>query len=234
MKYIYFLVILLSINAFGQERKNLKLRIMIDELSVFPLKVLNTTTEETVTTDSAGFFSMKVKANDELVLVENDYYQLKYTLKHADLVHNIVRVYPESKNTVLKEVEVKTITTNSLGIDNKTIMTNYINPNPNLNMDLLAIFSWITGKTKKEKQRKNEIVLRKSYEQNPYVAQLPRTVITDYLKIPDSLVHKFYYYMNDDYLIDQYIKQGDDAKCKMHLLYKSFDFLQQEKDETEE
>lgn len=233
MKYICFLVILLSINAFGQERKNLKLRIMIDELSVFPLKVLNTTTEETVTTDSAGFFSMKVKANDELVLVENDYYQLKYTLKHADLVHNIVRVYPESKNTVLKEVEVKTITTNSLGIDNKTIMTNYINPNPNLNMDFKAIFLWLISKMQK-KRNPNEIVLRKSYEQNPYVAQLPRTVITDYLKIPDSLVNKFYYYMNDDYLIDQYIKQGDEAKWKMHLLDKSFEFLQQEKEEAEE
>nr|WP_298004480.1 hypothetical protein [uncultured Flavobacterium sp.] len=64
--------------------------------------------------------------------------------------------------------------------------------------------------------------------QNPYVAALPKTVMTDYLKIPDSLVEKFYYFMNDDYLIDQYIKSGDEPKWRMHLLDKSFQFLEQE------
>ena len=52
--------------------------------------------------------------------------------------------------------------------------------------------------------------------------------MTDYLKIPDSLVEKFYYFMNDDYLIDQYIKNGDEAQWKFHLLDKSFEFLEQE------
>ncbi len=88
------------------------------------------------------------------------------------------------------------------------------------------MFLWLLGKMKKNKGE--EFVLRRPTEMNPYVAGLPRSVMTDYLKIPDELVEKFYYFLNDDYVIDQYIKSGDEAKWRMHLLDKSFEFLEQE------
>src|SRR5690554_7237338 len=96
-------------------------------------------------------------------------------------------------------------------------MANTYNPNPN--MDLKAMFLWLISKMKRK--QKLEIVLRKPHEKNPYVASLPRSIITDYLKIPDNQVEAFYYFMNDDYLIDTYIQQQDEAQWKMHLLEKS-------------
>lgn len=230
MKYLYFLIIMLSINGLAQERNTYKLRIMGDDFQAFPLKVVNTTTDETVVTDAAGFFSMSLKANDELVLVENDFYQLQYQMKQADFIHNIVRIYPESKMTMLKEVEIQTVSAKSLGIDAETIIKN--TPSMNMNMDFMAMISWLVKKIKK-KSSDSGIKLRDRNEVNPYVAGLPREVITDYLKIPDELVDKFYYFLNDDYLIDEYIKQNDEAKWKIYLLEKSFEFLEQEKNASE-
>ena len=225
MKYSYVLVFLVPICSFAQQRNEYKARLMGTETEAFPLKVINKTTSETVTTDVAGYFDMQLQANDELVLQENDYYQLDYLVKPTDLQNNIVRIYPEPLTTVLREVEVETISAKSLGIDSEQIIAN--SPNFNPNMDFMAIFRWLFGKKKKRKTYE-EITLRKLQEKNPYVANLPKEVMTDYLKIPDSLVESFYYFMNDDYEVDEYIKQGDEAKWRMHLLDKSFQFLERE------
>lgn len=230
MKYLYFLIIMLSINGLAQERNTYKLRIMGDDFQAFPLKVINTTTNETVTTDAAGFFSMSLKTNDELVLVENEFYQLRYQMKQADFIHNIVRIYPESKMTMLKEVEVRTVSTKSLGIDAQTIIEN--TPSTNMNMDFMAMFSWLVKKIKK-KRVDYAIELRNRNEMNSYVASLPREIMTDYLKIPDELVNKFYYFMSEDYVVDEYIKQNDEARWKIYLLEKSFEFLEQENNTNE-
>src|SRR5690554_6406199 len=90
-------------------------------------------------------------------------------------------------------------------------------------MDFKAMFLLLISKMKRKK--KMEIVIRKRHEKNPYVASLPLSIITDYLKIPDNQLEAFYYFMNDDYLIDTYIEQQDEAQCKMHLLEKSIEFL---------
>ena len=224
MKYIYVLVFFVSICGFAQQRNDYKVRLMGSETTAFPLKVINTTTSETATTDVAGYFVMQLQESDELVLQENDYYQLKYLIKATDLENKIVRIYPEPLTTVLKEVEVETISSKSLGVDRKTIADNTVyNVNPN--MDFKALFLWVVNKLHKPKPVDTR---RAPHEMNPYVANLPRSIITDYLKIPDSLVEKFYYFMNDDYEVDEYIKQGDEAKWKMHLLDKSFQFLEQQ------
>lgn len=226
MKYYYFLIILVSITAFSQQRNSYKVRLMAKEVGAFPLKVINTTSNESVLSDNAGFLTMNLNEGDEVVVNENDFYQLKYKIKNTDLKASIVRIYLEPINTELSTVEVQKITAKSLGVDGKTIMSNTPNPNPNMNMDFKAIFLWIVGKIRGEKSE--PFVPRKSTEMNPYVAGLPRDIMTDYLKIPDELVEKFYYYMNDDYEIDSYIKQNDEAKWRMHLLDKSFQFLEQE------
>lgn len=225
MKYIYFLIVILSFKSFGQQRNEYKLRIMANEIGAFPLQVQNRSTQELAVTDVAGYFSMLIKPGDKLVLTENDFYTMEYFIKPTDLDESIIRIYPESKNTVLKEVEVSKISTKSLGIDSKTIIENTYNPNPN--MDFTAMFLWLVSKLKK-KQSAETFVLRKPYVMNPYVASLPRTIVTDYLKIPENQVEAFYYFMNDDYLIDTYIRQNDEPKWRMHLLEKSIEFLQQD------
>lgn len=230
MKYFYFLIVILSFKSFGQERNEYKLRIMLDEIEAFPLQVLNVNTHELVETDAAGYFSMTLSADNRLSILENDYCRLDYKIKSDDLTQSIIRIYPESKSTILKEVEVSKISTKSLGIDSKTIMENTYNPN--LNMDFKAMFLWLVSKLKK-KQSTETFVLRKPYEMNPYVASLPRTIITSYLKIPENQVEAFYYFMNDDYLIDTYIRQNDEPKWRMHLLEKSIEFLAESKDTDE-
>ncbi|HUH25972.1 MAG TPA: hypothetical protein VLY87_05060, partial [Flavobacterium sp.] len=164
------------------------------------------------------------------VLVENEFYQLRYQMKQADFIHNIVRIYPESKMTMLKEVEVRTVSTKSLGIDAQTIIEN--TPSTNMNMDFMAMFSWLVKKIKK-KRVDYAIELRNRNEMNSYVASLPREIMTDYLKIPDELVNKFYYFMSEDYVVDEYIKQNDEARWKIYLLEKSFEFLEQENNTNE-
>lgn len=229
MKNIYFLFFLVSVNAFSQERTAYKGRVMATETQVFPLKIINLTTSDEVLTDVAGYFTMPLQPEDHLVLAENDYYKLDYRVRFADLQNNLLRLYPESLSTVLKEVEIYNVTTKSLGITPEAIKNSTYSTNTN--MDFVAMFLWVIGKFKKDKsnEEKSKIeTLRSSTMQNPYVAALPRTVMTDYLKIPDSLVEKFYYFMNNDYLIDQYIKSGDEPKWRMHLLDKSFQFLEQE------
>lgn len=228
MKYIYFLFFLVSINTFSQERTAYKGRIMATETQVFPLKIINLTTSDEVFTDVAGYFTMHLQAEDHLVLAENDYYKLDYHVRYADLQNNLLRLYPETLSTVLEEVEIYNITTKSLGITPESIKNSTYSTNTN--MDFVAMFLWVIGKFKKDKSEEKSKVekLRSPTIQNPYVAALPKTVMTDYLKIPDSLVEKFYFFMNDDYLIDQYIKSGDEPKWRMHLLDKSFQFLEQE------
>ncbi|HLW63590.1 MAG TPA: hypothetical protein VKY33_09345 [Flavobacterium sp.] len=230
MKYFYFLIVILSFKSFGQERNEYKFRIMTNEISALPLQIQNISTQELTETDAAGYFSMLIKPGDKLVLTENDFYTMEYFIKSTDLDESIVRIYPESKSTVLKEVEVSKISTKSLGIDSKAIIENTYNPN--LNMDFKAMFLWLVRKMKK-KQSVETFVLRKPYEMNPYVASLPRTIVTDYLKIPENQVEAFYYFMNDDYLIDTYIRQNDEPKWRMHLLEKSIEFLAESKDTDE-
>ncbi|SFO08196.1 hypothetical protein SAMN05421741_11948 [Paenimyroides ummariense] len=226
MKYFYFLVFLVSITSFAQERNEHKMRLMITDVSIFPLKVINVTTKEVVSTDAGGYFTINVQPNDELALIENEFYQLKYFMKKEDLQNTVIRIYPEPLTEVLREIEVEKITSKSLGIDAAEINKYIYKRNPNPNMDFKAMFLWLLGKMKKNKGE--EFVERRPTDMNPYVAGLPRSVMTDYLKIPDELVEKFYYYLNDDYVIDQYIKSGDEAKWRMHLLDKSFQFLEQE------
>lgn len=226
MKYFYFLVIFISITSFAQERNEHKMRLMITDVGIFPLKVINVATNEVVSTDAGGYFTIKVQAADELALIENEFYQLKYFVKKEDLQNNLIRIYPEPLTEVLREVNVQKITSKSLGLNSAEINKYIYKRNPNPNMDFKAMFLWLLGKMKKNKGE--EFVLRRPTEMNPYVAGLPRSVMTDYLKIPDELVEKFYYYLNDDYVIDQYIKSGDEAKWRMHLLDKSFEFLEQE------
>lgn len=226
MKYFYFLVIFISITSFAQERNEHKMRLMITDVGIFPLKVINVATNEVVSTDAGGYFALKVQPSDELALIENEFYQLKYFVKKEDLQNNLIRIYPEPLTEVLREVNVQKITSKSLGLNAAEINKYIYKRNPNPNMDFKAMFLWLLGKMKKNKGE--EFVLRRPTEMNPYVAGLPRSVMTDYLKIPDELVEKFYYYLNDDYVIDQYIKSGDEAKWRMHLLDKSFEFLEQE------
>lgn len=226
MKYFYFLVIFISITSFAQERNEHKMRLMITDVGIFPLKVINVATNEVVSTDAGGYFTIKVQAADELALIENEFYQLKYFVKKEDLQNNLIRIYPEPLTEVLREVNVQKITSKSLGLNAAEINKYIYKRNPNPNMDFKAMFLWLLGKMKKNKGE--EFVLRRPTEMNPYVAGLPRSVMTDYLKIPDELVEKFYYYLNDDYVIDQYIKNGDEVKWRMHLLDKSFEFLEQE------
>lgn len=226
MKYFYFLVIFISITSFAQERNEHKMRLMITDVGIFPLKVINVATNEVVSTDAGGYFTIKVQAADELALIENEFYQLKYFVKKEDLQNNLIRIYPEPLTEVLREVNVQKITSKSLGLNAAEINKYIYKRNPNPNMDFKAMFLWLLGKMKKNKGE--EFVLRRPTEMNPYVAGLPRSVMTDYLKIPDELVEKFYYFLNDDYVIDQYIKNNDEAKWRMHLLDKSFEFLEQE------
>lgn len=226
MKYFYFLVIFISITSFAQERNEHKMRLMITDVGIFPLKVINVATNEVVSTDAGGYFALKVQPSDELALIENEFYQLKYFVKKEDLQNNLIRIYPEPLTEVLREVNVQKITSKSLGLNAAEINKYIYKRNPNPNMDFKAMFLWLLGKMKKNKGE--EFVLRRPTEMNPYVAGLPRSVMTDYLKIPDELVEKFYYFLNDDYVIDQYIKSGDEAKWRMHLLDKSFEFLEQE------
>lgn len=226
MKYFYFLVIFISITSFAQERNEHKMRLMITDVGLFPLKVINVATNEVVSTDAGGYFTIKVQAADELALIENEFYQLKYFVKKEDLQNNLIRIYPEPLTEVLREVNVQKITSKSLGLNSAEINKYIYKRNPNPNMDFKAMFLWLLGKMKKNKGE--EFVLRRPTEMNPYVAGLPRSVMTDYLKIPDELVEKFYYFLNDDYVIDQYIKNNDEAKWRMHLLDKSFEFLEQE------
>ena len=226
MKYFYFLVIFISITSFAQERNEHKMRLMITDVGIFPLKVINVATNEVVSTDAGGYFALKVQPSDELALIENEFYQLKYFVKKEDLQNNLIRIYPEPLTEVLREVNVQKITSKSLGLNSAEINKYIYKRNPNPNMDFKAMFLWLLGKMKKNKGE--EFVLRRPTEMNPYVAGLPRSVMTDYLKIPDELVEKFYYFLNDDYVIDQYIKSGDEAKWRMHLLDKSFEFLEQE------
>lgn len=226
MKYFYFLVFLVSTASFAQDRNEHKMRLMITEVSIFPLKVINVATKEVVSTDSGGYFSINVQPNDELALIENEFYQLKYFVKAEDLQNNLIRIYPEPLTEVLREIKVEKITSKSLGLNSAEINKYIYKRNPNPNMDFKAMFLWLLSKMKKNKGE--EFVERRPTDMNPYVAGLPRSVITDYLKIPDELVEKFYYYLNDDYVIDQYIKNGDEAKWRMHLLDKSFQFLEQE------
>ena len=226
MKYFYFLVFFVSISSFAQERNEQKMRLMISDVSIFPLKVINVATNEVVSTDSGGYFAINVQAADELALIENEFYQLKYFVKKEDLQNNLIRIYPEPLTEVLREIKVEKITSKSLGLDAAEINKYIYKRNPNPNMDFKAMFLWLLGKMKKNKGE--EFVERLPTEMNPYVAGLPRSVMTDYLKIPDELVEKFYYYLNDDYVIDQYIKNNDEAKWRMHLLDKSFEFLEKE------
>ncbi len=81
MKYFYFLVIFISITSFAQERNEHKMRLMITDVGIFPLKVINVATNEVVSTDAGGYFTIKVQAADELALIENEFYQLKYFVK---------------------------------------------------------------------------------------------------------------------------------------------------------
>ncbi|MEG1021574.1 MAG: hypothetical protein RSE50_08650 [Myroides sp.] len=226
MKYFYFLVFLVSAVSFAQDRNEHKMRLMITEVSIFPLKVINVATKEVVSTDAGGYFTINVQPNDELALIENEFYQLKYFVKTEDLQNNLIRIYPEPLIEVLREIKVEKITSKSLGLNSAEINKYIYKRNPNPNMDFKAMFLWLLSKMKKNKGE--EFVGRRPTDLNPYVAGLPRSVMTDYLKIPDELVEKFYYYLNDDYVIDQYIKNGDEAKWRMHLLDKSFQFLEQE------
>lgn len=227
MKYFYFLVFLISITSFAQERNEHKMRLMITEVSIFPLKVINVATKEVVLTDAGGYFVINVQTNDELALIENEFYQLKYFVKSEDLQNGLIRIYPESLTEVLREIKVEKITAKSLGINSAEINKYIYKRNPNANMDFKAMFLWLLGKMKK-KSVGEVFVERSPTEMNPYVASLPRDIITNYLKIPDELVEKFYYYLNDDYIVDQYIKNGDEAKWRMYLLDKSFQFLELE------
>ncbi len=228
MKYFCFLMFFITSLSFAQDRNQYKMRLMITEVSIFPLKVINVSTKEVVSTDAGGYFIMNVKPNDELALIENEFYQLKYFIKTDDLQNTLIRIYPEPLTEVLREIKVEKITGKSLGIDAAVINKYIYKRNPNPNMDFKAMFLWLLNKLKKSKSDGEEFVERSPTEMNPYVAGLPRSVMTDYLKIPDELVEKFYYYLNDDYIVDEYIKSGDEAKWRMYLLDKSFQFLEQE------
>ncbi len=228
MKYIFFLVLLVSTVSFAQDRNQYKMRLMITESGILPLKVINVSTQEVVLTDVAGYFDIKIKPNDELALIENEFYQLKYFIKVNDLENTIIRIYPEPLSEVLREVTVNKITSKSLGFNSAEINKHIFKRNPNANMDFKAMFMWLLKKISKNKGDLEEFVERSPTQMNPYVAGLPRSVMTGYLKIPDELVEKFYYYLNDDYVIDEYIKSGDEAKWRMYLLDKSFQFLEQE------
>jgi len=227
MKYFYFLVFLVSTASFAQERNEHKMRLMIAEVGIFPLKVINVATKEVVSTDAGGYFVINVQPNDELALIENEFYQLKYFIKKEDLQNKLIRIYTEPLTEVLREIKVEKITSKSLGLNSAEINKYIYKRNPNPNMDFKAMFLWLLGKMKK-KSDGEVFVERRPTEMNPYVAGLPRNVMTDYLKIPDELVEKFYYYLNDDYIVDEYIKSGDEAKWRMYLLDKSFQFLEQE------
>lgn len=228
MKNIYLLIVICTLNCLAQERNQYKGRIIVTEVQAFPLKVINLTTKQQVSTDQGGYFSMNLQVDDILTLESNDYYQLSYVIKSSDLDQQIFRLYPESLNTVLKTIEINKISTKSLGIDSKQIAKTI--PQKHYNMDFKAMFVWLFSKFKKDKIE-NVLELRGTNEQNPYVASLPKNIMTDYLKIPEHLIEKFYYFMNDDYIVDEYIRNNQEEKWRLYLLEKSFDFLKSEENQ---
>ena len=164
MKYTYFLLFFITMTAVAQNRSEYKMRLMVNEISALPLTVINNSTNETVKTDVAGYFVMEIQASDELVLEENDWYQLNYQIRASDLQNTIIRVYPQPLATVLEEVKVEQITTKSLGIDTETVLLKVQQPNPN--MDFKAMFLWLLKKLRKPPVDTG----RKPHEMNPYVA----------------------------------------------------------------
>src|SRR5690606_7418884 len=121
MKNLYFLLFFVSFVSIAQDRNEYKIRLMITEVGIFPLKVINLSTKEVVSTDAGGYFTMNVQPNDELALIENEFYQLKYFIKADDLQNKIIRIYPEPLTEVLSEIKVEKITSKSLGLNSAEI-----------------------------------------------------------------------------------------------------------------
>lgn len=227
MKYVYLFFIICTINSFAQTSNLHKGRVIATELQAFPIKVINLTTKEEAVTDKAGYFNLTMNVNDVITLAPNSFYEITYIVKTTDLNQKLLRLYPETIGTVLKTIEINNVTTKSLGIDSKQIAATL--PQKHYNMDFKALFVWLIGKIIKDKdENENAIELRGLNEQNPYVASLPKNIMTDYLKIPENLIEKFYYFMNDDYIVDEYIKNNEEEKWRLYLLDKSFTFLKNE------
>ena len=226
MKNCYFLLLLFTSFVFGQNRQEYQLRIQLSELEAFPLKVKNTSTNEVVVTDEAGYFKMLISNGDKIVLEENSYYEANYIIKPNDLNQTIIRIPVLLISTELKNVEVQNVTSKSLGLDAAEINKYIYKRNPNPNMDFKALAFWLVNALRKKKGNIDNY--REPNTPNPYVKSLPRNIITNYLKIPDDYVDKFYIYMGTDFEVDQYIKEGNEDKWRFYLLEKAFTFLEQE------
>lgn len=225
MRNCYFIIFLISSLCVAQNRETYNLRVMLNELKSFPLTIKNVTTNEIVETDAAGYFKLNIAEND-IIGLENNYYELHHRISSNDLAAKTIRLYPKSLSTELHEVQVHTVSSKSLGLDAAEINKYIYKRNPNPNMDFKAMFFWLLDKLSSNK--KNDVIKRKPNEPNPYVASLPKSIMTDYLKIPEDFIDDFYVYLSTDYVVDDYIKNNEEDKWRFHLLEQSIRFLELE------
>ncbi len=239
MSRLFTVLIIIFPALLEAQEKQLKGRVITDEMEMQSMTVTNAVMKISTETDNEGNFTIPARVNDTLNFTSDLYKPLTVVLKPQDLAQDLFVVRVEPAGTMLDEVVVHGLTGN-LAADSKKIKTMQINVwfDPLvINKDIVVQSSmganWITGVAKLFKKPK-KTKQATAYTSKPIVEQKHFSEVVrssyddaffkDTLAISPRFIGAFLSFCDED--AKSYLLMSEnEQELKYYLKNKSVEFL---------
>lgn len=237
VKKLLLLILLFPLLIMAQNDSIIKGRIVSDLKELEGVHVINITSIAGTITDSEGYFTIKAKASDTLLLSAVFLEKKKHVITKEESMQKLILIPVKASTEYLKEVtitEYSNINAEALGIVPKgqkkytpaerklatAGVFKWYSPLliPFGGMDLDALINQISGRTKMLK--KELIVERKEILQGKTLEYFNKDYITKTLLIPEDYVDGFVFYVveNEPYADAMRLKNSTQATFLIHQL----------------
>ena len=219
-KLLSILLLLITLPALCQERKNLPGRVVSGELAVEGVFVINKATGTEVKTDSKGDFTIPARAGDKLAVYGAKTEVREFAISEMSFKEVPYVISVEVKAYELQEVVVEgsAVTSKSLGLvpEGQKTYTPAERRVYTATEGTDAIFNAISGRTKMLKKAAET-------EKKESVIELLNGLYTDReityeFKIPDDNVRDFIFYAAEDTEIAKAVKGKNESLVKLLMI----------------
>lgn len=108
-KILLFAFLFIFFNTFSQTEKTIRGRVFCNKIALQNIDIINFSSKKNSTTDSDGGFDIVASNGDILLLLSNDFIDLKITLSQKDFDQNNIIINLERKPIEIEEIQVKSI-----------------------------------------------------------------------------------------------------------------------------
>lgn len=254
---IFFMSLMYSFCAFGQEEITLKGQVLNDTISKSALTVVNITKQKGTITNRDGEFEILASVNDTINVSAVQYESRQFVVNQTMFNRKKISLYLIPKITALKEVNIsnidltgnilrdvgstafeKKVTPKELGIPENTAPERtveerryYTAVTSGAGIPLDGLINSITGRLKMLK--KHIEVSRFAKKIQDTRVQYSDTIYMKKLQIPEDLIEDFVYYTFEDEVATQLVNNGDALGLLDLMIEKSVAYRQLKEQEKE-